>query len=72
MVHAILPRRSQFVRPDRGDTSDGQIVAANVDLVLLVSGLDHDFNLRRIERYATLAWSSGAAAGDRPEQGRCV
>jgi ribosome biogenesis GTPase / thiamine phosphate phosphatase len=61
VVHAILPRHSQFVRPGRADTSDGQIVAANVDVVLLVSGLDHDFNLRRIERYATLAWSSGAA-----------
>ena len=32
-----------------------------MDIVLLVSGLDHDFNLRRIERYVTLAWSSGAA-----------
>src|SRR4051794_21035130 len=62
VVHAVLPRRSQFVRPDGDGSGDGQIVAANVDLVLLVSGLDHDFNLRRIERYATLAWASGAAA----------
>ncbi len=38
-----------------------QVVAANVDLVLLVTGLDHDFNLRRLERYLALAWSSGAS-----------
>ena len=60
VVHALLPRRSQFVRPARGDVGGAQVVAANVDVVLLVAGLDHDFNLRRIERYATLAWSSGA------------
>ena len=61
VIHAVLPRLSQFVRPNRADGADGQVVAANVDVVLLVSGLDHDFNLRRIERYVTLAWSSGAA-----------
>lgn len=60
VVQALLPRGSQFVRPGRGD-SGAQVVAANVDVVLLVSGLDHDFNLRRIERYVTLAWASGAA-----------
>jgi ribosome biogenesis GTPase len=60
VVHAVLPRRSQFVRQARGDLPGAQVVAANVDLVLLVAGLDHDFNLRRIERYTTLAWSSGA------------
>ncbi|HYI23692.1 MAG TPA: ribosome small subunit-dependent GTPase A [Candidatus Limnocylindrales bacterium] len=60
VIHAVLPRSSQFVRPGRGDTAGAQVVAANVDLVLLVTGLDHDFNLRRLERYVTLAWSSGA------------
>lgn len=60
VVHAVLPRRSQFVRQARGDAAGAQVVAANVDVVLLVSSLDHDFNLRRLERYATLAWSSGA------------
>jgi ribosome biogenesis GTPase len=61
VIHAVLPRRSQFSRPARGDLAGAQVVAANVDTVLLVSGLDHDFNLRRIERYLTLAWASGAA-----------
>jgi ribosome biogenesis GTPase len=37
-----------------------QVVAANVDVVFLVTGLDGNFNLRRIERYLTEAWSSGA------------
>jgi len=60
VIHAVVPRRTRFVRPARGDVASPQVVAANVDLVLLVSGLDHDFNLRRIERYLALAWSSGA------------
>ncbi|NER83798.1 MAG: ribosome small subunit-dependent GTPase A, partial [Leptolyngbya sp. SIO1D8] len=41
--------------------TEGQIVAANVDTVFLMSGLDQDFNLRRIERYLVMAWDSGAA-----------
>lgn len=60
VIQAILPRRSQFARQGRGDTAGAQVVAANVDLVLIVTSLDHDFNLRRLERYVTLAWSSGA------------
>jgi ribosome biogenesis GTPase len=43
-----------------GDRTEEQIVAANVDYVWIVSALDRDFNLRRIERYLTLAWESGA------------
>ncbi len=38
---------------------DEQVMAANVDVALLVAGLDNDFNLRRIERYVAVAWSSG-------------
>lgn len=60
VIHAVLPRATRFARPARGDTASAQVVAANVDVVLLVSGLDHDFNLRRLERYLALAWSSGA------------
>jgi ribosome biogenesis GTPase len=37
-----------------------QVLAANIDTVFIVTGLDHDFNLQRIERYITLAWHSGA------------
>jgi ribosome biogenesis GTPase len=60
VIQALIPRKTRFLRPGRGDGLSAQVVAANVDVVLLVAGLDHDFNLRRIERYVTLAWSSGA------------
>lgn len=60
VIQAVLPRATRFARPARGNTAGAQVVAANVDVVLLVSGLDHDFNVRRLERYVALAWSSGA------------
>lgn len=59
-IHALLPRRTVFRRTAPGGGSETQVVAANVDTVFLVSGLDHDFNPRRIERYLTLAYESGA------------
>ena len=60
IIRAVLPRQTQFARPARGDQPGAQVVAANVDVVLVVSGLDEDFNLRRLERFMTLAWASGA------------
>jgi ribosome biogenesis GTPase len=60
VIDAVLPRKSAFTRRAAGRVEEAQVVAANVDFVLLVSGLDGDFNLRRIERYVTLAWESGA------------
>ena len=60
LIEAILPRRSAFTRKAAGEAVEAQIVAANVDTVFLVSGLDGDLNLRRIERYLATAWSSGA------------
>ena len=59
-IEALLPRRSRFSRKVAGETTEEQVVAANIDTVFLVSGLDHDFNLRRIERYLTTAWDGGA------------
>ena len=59
-VEATLPRRSKFSRRAAGDLTEEQIVAANIDIVFLVSGLDHDFNPRRIERYLVTAWDGGA------------
>src|SRR5262245_37448066 len=50
-IEQILPRQTQFVRKAPGDRTEQQVLAANVDAVFLVSGLDDDFNLRRIERY---------------------
>jgi len=60
-IHTLLSRRSGFSRKSAGGTVNEQIIAANVDTAFLVSGLDGDFNLRRIERYLTLAWESGTA-----------
>lgn len=60
VIEALLPRRSAFTRKAAGEAVEAQVVAANIDTVFLVSGLDGDFNLRRIERYVTTAWSSGA------------
>ncbi len=59
-IHAVLPRRSRFSRKAAGDRTEDQTVAANVDVTFLVTGLDGDFNVRRIERYLTVAWDSGA------------
>jgi ribosome biogenesis GTPase len=60
IIHEILPRKSKFSRKVAGNKVEEQVVAANIDTVMLVSGLDKDFNLRRIERYFTVALNSGA------------
>jgi ribosome biogenesis GTPase len=60
LIHALLRRKTQFVRKAAGSAVEEQVVASNVDVVFLVMGLDSNFNLRRIERYLTEAWSSGA------------
>lgn len=67
IIHALLERKSSFSRNLPGtrkgkDRIEQQVIAANVDLIFIVSGLDRDFNLRRIERYLTLVSSSGANA----------
>jgi ribosome biogenesis GTPase len=60
-IRAVLPRSSRFSRRAAGDPTEEQVVAANIDVVFLVSGLDRDFNPRRIERYLLTAWDSGAS-----------
>jgi ribosome biogenesis GTPase len=59
-IRAVLPRFSRFSRRAAGDRTEEQIVAANIDVVFLVTGLDGDFNPRRIERYLVVAGESGA------------
>jgi ribosome biogenesis GTPase len=61
IIHAILPRTSKFSRKVPGTTIEEQIVATNIDTVMLVSGLDNDFNVRRIERYLVMVSASGAS-----------
>jgi ribosome biogenesis GTPase / thiamine phosphate phosphatase len=60
-ITEVLPRTSRFSRRAAGDPTEEQILAANIDTVFLVSGLDGDFNPRRIERYLVVARDSGAA-----------
>ncbi len=59
-IHAVLPRRTKFSRRAAGETDTEQIVAANIDTVLLITALDQNFNLRRIERYLAVTRESGA------------
>jgi ribosome biogenesis GTPase len=58
-IEAVVPRRTAFVRRAAGDDASTQIVAANVDVAFVVAALP-DVNLRRLERYVTAAWDSGA------------
>ncbi|AMV73248.1 ribosome small subunit-dependent GTPase A [Desulfuromonas carbonis] len=65
VIRALLPRRSCFARVAAGRRqsrggAELQVLAANIDTALIITGLDGDFNLRRLERYLTLAWESGA------------
>lgn len=59
-IHGVLPRKSLFSRKSAGSETTEQILAANVDTAFLMTGLDRDFNLRRIERYLVMTWESGA------------
>lgn len=60
VIKRVLPRASQFVRQAAGERTDPQIVAANIDIAFIVNSLNHDLNVRRIERYILLAYDSGA------------
>lgn len=60
VIHAVLPRESAFIRKAAGASDGQQVVAANVDTVFLCMSLNRDFNLRRLERYLSIAWNSGA------------
>ena len=60
-IHALLPRRTKFSRRASGSEEIEQIVAANIDTVFLVSGLDRNFNPKRIQRFLVAAHDSGAA-----------
>src|SRR5688500_1677870 len=59
-IHAVLPRKSKFTRKMAGVRTEPQIVASNIDTVFLITSLNEDVNLRRVERYLIVAWESGA------------
>lgn len=59
-ILAIAPRRSLLMRAAAGERYQRQVIAANVDVVLVLMGLDGDYNPRRIQRYLALIDGSGA------------
>ena len=59
IIHHLLQRKSCFTRKAAGERQE-QVVASNIDTLFLCMSLNHDFNLRRLERYLTIAWDSGA------------
>ena len=60
VIEAVLPRRSAFTRKEAWSRTVAQVVAANVDTVFLTTAFGGDLNPRRLERYLTSAWDSGA------------
>ncbi len=60
VIHHILTRKSVLARQAAGGGGAGQVIAANIDTIFICMSLNADFNLRRIERYLTIAWESMA------------
>ena len=60
VIEEVLPRKTVFLRKAAGDAVEAQVIAANIDTVFVVTGLDGDFNPRRLERYYATARASGA------------
>ena len=61
LIQRVLPRRTAVIRRSPGDRKmPSQVLAANVDTVFVVTSMNADFNVRRLERYMTVAWESGA------------
>ncbi len=58
IIHKILPRLSMITRQAAGQCREIQVIAANIDYVLIIQSVDKDFNLNRIERYLTICYSS--------------
>lgn len=61
VIEQILPRHTELQRGAAGESGQRQIIAANIDTVFVLNGLDGDFNPARIERYLLLVQASGAA-----------
>ena len=61
IIESLLPRKSAFIRKAAGEPQQEQVVAANIDTVFLCMALNNDFNPRRLERYISVAWDSGAS-----------
>lgn len=62
VITDILKRKTELYRKSSGTTTDKQTISSNSDYIFIVTGLDRDFSVRRIERYLALCWQSGAKA----------
>lgn len=60
IIHHVLRRKSVFERAAVGIDNQTQVIAANIDTVFICMSLNNDYNLSRLERYLSVAWSSGA------------
>ncbi len=60
MIHAVLPRRTAFVRRAADSVQTLQLIAANIDVAFVVTSMNADLNPRRLERFLAAAWQSGA------------
>lgn len=60
IIHSLLTRKSMFSRKAVGTSNEVQLVATNIDTIFICMSLNRDFNLRRLERYLSIAWDSGA------------
>ncbi|NUP05957.1 MAG: ribosome small subunit-dependent GTPase A [Polyangiaceae bacterium] len=60
IIHKVLPRRTELVRRAAGQKDVEQVVAANVDTFFIVTSANRDANPKRLERYLTAVWDSGA------------
>lgn len=61
LIHEVLERRSCFYRREPGKKTRAQVVAANIDQILIAMSANRDFNMNRLDRYMSLAWESGAS-----------
>jgi len=61
-ITEIIPRRTWLSRQSAGEKTAEQVIAANLDIVFIVTDLGHDYNPRRLERYLTLVSTGGAVA----------
>jgi ribosome biogenesis GTPase len=60
VVHGLLPRRTAIRRLNPGRRTEAQVLAANVDVALVVTSMNQEFEPRRLERYLAATWESGA------------
>lgn len=60
VIMDLIPRKTKFSRKVSGTKTEEQLIAANIDIIFICMAMNGDFNIRRLERYVSLAWQSGA------------